>query len=325
MAGPARTSPEVLDVDHLTPGPGPVHGPPIWICALGRSSRSEPRPEPGPACPGDPQTSLGSSCPSAEGLWASPSQACDWPGCAIRGQWFPTWLNSLFGVTEWQCGQRLMDRPPCPPPVAFVHVYSVLLHRALGRRGPTAEGHLKTPQWVVTEGPPSPETGSGLDTHSWPKRTDKACHFAQVGGADLDWKARGKRAGRGPHSHSQPPSCPVPWPQRQSWPVPRGCWGERHPHRSQAPVGTSRSPERRRWRVSSPCWPDPVGSRTRGVRGDLHWRGHPGESERGPRLGAGSASALGRSPRRQGPARAPPQPLCRKVWCGHHRGPLESP
>lgn len=36
--GPAEPSPEVLDADHLAPGPGPVHGPPIRICALARSS-----------------------------------------------------------------------------------------------------------------------------------------------------------------------------------------------------------------------------------------------------------------------------------------------
>lgn len=31
---PYGTLPEVLDADHLAPGPGPVHGPTIWICAL---------------------------------------------------------------------------------------------------------------------------------------------------------------------------------------------------------------------------------------------------------------------------------------------------
>lgn len=31
-----------------------------------------------------------------------------------QGQWFPMWLNRLLSVTEWQCGQQLVDRPPCP-------------------------------------------------------------------------------------------------------------------------------------------------------------------------------------------------------------------
>lgn len=43
--------PEVLDADHLAPGPGPVHGPPVWIRALARSS---PRERPAPAAPTAP-------------------------------------------------------------------------------------------------------------------------------------------------------------------------------------------------------------------------------------------------------------------------------
>lgn len=38
---PAESSPEVLDVNHLAPGPGPVHGPPIRIRALARRGLCE--------------------------------------------------------------------------------------------------------------------------------------------------------------------------------------------------------------------------------------------------------------------------------------------
>lgn len=37
----AKSSPEVLDANHLTPGPGAVHGPPVRICALARSRLCE--------------------------------------------------------------------------------------------------------------------------------------------------------------------------------------------------------------------------------------------------------------------------------------------
>ena len=39
--GPAEPSPEVLDANHLAPGPGPVHGPPIRIRALVRRGPCE--------------------------------------------------------------------------------------------------------------------------------------------------------------------------------------------------------------------------------------------------------------------------------------------
>lgn len=33
-SGQTQSLPEVLDANHLAPGPGPVHSPTIWICTL---------------------------------------------------------------------------------------------------------------------------------------------------------------------------------------------------------------------------------------------------------------------------------------------------
>lgn len=119
--------------------------------------------------------------------------------------------------------------------------------------------------WVVTEGPANTEMLSQTPS---PELATEAQHcLPDTHGRRMKASSGEERLGRGPYSHSPPPSCPVPWPQTLSWPVPGGYWDGRHPHRSPAPAGTSPSPERRQWRVSSPCCPDPVGDRT-GVVGE---------------------------------------------------------
>ena len=41
-SGQTRSLPEVLDANHLAPGPGPVHGPTVWICTLRQAGHISP-------------------------------------------------------------------------------------------------------------------------------------------------------------------------------------------------------------------------------------------------------------------------------------------
>lgn len=159
-----------------------------------------------------------------------------------------------------------MDRPLHPAPCGLCPMaYSGLPHGAVFKERASWLKNIESPRgrWSLranTEmesGTPSPQRAEDLqqslpDTQGPRTETQRPVEL-----------------GSGPYSHSPPPSCPVPWPQKQSWPVPRGCWDGIHPHRSRAPVGTSLSPERPRWRASSPCCADPVGDRTGEVGGDL--------------------------------------------------------
>lgn len=109
---------------------------------------------------------------------------------------------------------------PTLPVVDFVHMHSGLPHGCVETEMIVKE-RLKTrwnPVSLETESGLSPEPSDKDDTAVWRRRPEVETLREQGPGKDSD-------------SHSPPPSCPVPWLQKRSWPVPRGCWGGRHLHR----------------------------------------------------------------------------------------------
>lgn len=83
--GLAAPSPEVLDADHLAPGPGPVYGPPIRIRALVRSSLCE-HPARTPSLPGTPRSQSGLATHQHSDFGQVPFPGCsDGPSCAVTG------------------------------------------------------------------------------------------------------------------------------------------------------------------------------------------------------------------------------------------------
>lgn len=122
--GPAEPSPEVLDADHLAPGPGPVHGPPVRICALVRRGPCECSAHAAPTAPARAPRSQGSLAANQQGDSRQIPLLClAVPVPATQSEWHRLWRDrGLAGSGVGERGGAEWTDLHLPALVAFVHL-----------------------------------------------------------------------------------------------------------------------------------------------------------------------------------------------------------